>query len=173
MSRKRTTEASNSRAPASFLPDWVIGAATLHLLDVNVLVSLLWPRHVTHKLAIDWFASLNGAPWATCVLSQAGFVRLSSQSASPGSPNDPSLAAQVLRVATDAGEHTYLPIDFDFSVVNALCTGGVVGHRQVTDAWLLATAMRNNAKFVTFDKAVRHLLSTESERIKHLVILDV
>ena len=146
--------------------------AAMHLLDVNVLVSLLWPRHVTHKSAIDWFASQKGAPWATCVLSQAGFVRLSSQSASPGSPNDPSLAAQVLKGATDAREHTYLPIDFDFSVVNTLCTGGVVGHRQVTDAWLLATAIRNNAKFVTFDKAVRHLLTTEPERKKHLVILD-
>lgn len=145
----------------------------MHLLDVNVLVSLLWPRYVTHKSAIDWFAKLKGAPWATCVLTQAGFVRLSSQSASPGSPNDPTLAAQILQGATNATAHTYLPIDFDFSIVNALCTGGVVGHRQVTDAWLLATAIRNNAKFVTFDKAVRHLLMTESERKKHLVILDV
>lgn len=144
----------------------------MHLLDVNVLVALLWPRHVTHKPAVNWFASLHGGPWATCVLSQAGFVRLSSQSASPGSPNDPELAARVLKGATVVKEHAYLPIDFDFSAVTSICTGGVIGHRQVTDAWLLTTAIRNNAKFVTFDKAVRFLLTTELERKKHLVVLE-
>ena len=145
---------------------------TLYLLDVNVLIGLLWPAHASHKLALKWFSTQAGSSWATCVLTQAGFGRISSQPAAVESPNDPSFAARVMKKATQVPEHRLLLIDFDYSRVLQTCTGGILGHRQITGAWLLATAVRHQCKLVTFDAGIRQLLATDAERQKHLVVLS-
>lgn len=54
-------------------------------------------------------------------------------------------------------KHRLLPLDFGFEEVMGWCTGGLLGHRQVTDAWLLALAIRHKVK---------------QERQQHLSILD-
>ena len=64
-----------------------------------------------------------------------------------------------------------MPLDFNFDVALRVCSGGVVGHRQVTDAWLLAAAVRAGMKLVTFDGGVAALLNTDAERNAHLVVL--
>ena len=46
------------------------------LLDVNLLVALFDPDHVHHELAHDWFADNHAHGWATCPLTQNGFVRI-------------------------------------------------------------------------------------------------
>jgi len=52
-----------------------------------------------------------------------------------------------------------------------LCSGGIVGHRQVSDAWLLSAAIRANMKLLTFDRGIGQLLRSEAERKAHIVIL--
>jgi predicted nucleic acid-binding protein len=47
------------------------------LPDVNVLLSLAWANHPHHQAAHDWFAREASAGWATCLLTQTGFLRLS------------------------------------------------------------------------------------------------
>jgi predicted nucleic acid-binding protein len=58
----------------------VPGAGTLTvsvcLLDVTVLLALAWQTHVHHPAAHRWFGENSGAGWATCSLTQLGFVRL-------------------------------------------------------------------------------------------------
>ena len=51
------------------------------LLDVNVLVALFDPDHVHHQLAHDWFAETRASGWATCAVTEIGFVRVVSQPA--------------------------------------------------------------------------------------------
>jgi predicted nucleic acid-binding protein len=46
-----------------------------------------------------------------------------------------------------------------------------LGHRQITDAYLLTTAARHDARLVTFDSGIRQLLATEPEREQRLHIL--
>ncbi len=46
------------------------------LLDLNILTALLWPAHEHHAAAHRWFSHRSSAPWATCPLTQLGFVRL-------------------------------------------------------------------------------------------------
>ena len=48
------------------------------LLDVNLLISLAWPNHVHHASALAWFGARDGQPWATSPVTEAGFVRVSS-----------------------------------------------------------------------------------------------
>jgi predicted nucleic acid-binding protein len=47
------------------------------LPDVNVLLALGWSNHPHHNAAHDWFAREASAGWATCLLTQSAFVRLS------------------------------------------------------------------------------------------------
>ena len=55
--------------------------------------------------------------------------------------------------------------------VAGLCTGGLMGHRQVTDAYLLALAIKNNCKLVTFDSGLEQLLATAPERRAHIELV--
>lgn len=48
-------------------------------LDVNLLVALAWPNRVHHAVAHAWFRRNQSNGWATCPVSQAGFVRVSSR----------------------------------------------------------------------------------------------
>ena len=47
------------------------------LLDTNVLIALAWPNHVHHAAARKWFSGRSQSGWATCLLTEAGFVRVS------------------------------------------------------------------------------------------------
>src|SRR5438477_321182 len=51
------------------------------LLDVNVLLALMWPAHESHMAVHTWFGRKPKRNWATCPLTQAGFVRISSNPA--------------------------------------------------------------------------------------------
>jgi toxin-antitoxin system PIN domain toxin len=67
------------------------------LLDVNLLVALAWPNHVHHAAALGWFRRNQATGWATCPLTQSGFVRVSSNSAMVSDARSPQEAIQLLR----------------------------------------------------------------------------
>ena len=46
------------------------------LLDVNVLLGWLWPKHETHKAASTWMDNHRNEPWATCPITEIGFLRI-------------------------------------------------------------------------------------------------
>src|SRR5262249_18097872 len=59
------------------------------LLDINVLLALLDSDHVDHQLARDWINAEIQHGWASCAITQNGFVRIISQPRYP-SPVPPS-----------------------------------------------------------------------------------
>ena len=67
--------------------------------------------------------------------------------------------------------HRFLQLDFDFAEVLGTCTGGILGHRQITDAWLLTSAIRSKMKLVTFDGGLGQLLRSATERERHILLL--
>ncbi len=144
----------------------------MNLLDVNVLLALLWPSSPDFDVADAWFRANSRQHWATCALTQSGFIRISSQSSFKHSGRSLDEIAIGLEMATTNPRHRFLSVDVSFKTVREICTGGLVGHRQITDAYLLAVAIKNQARFVTFDSGVRQLLATEKERRDHLVILE-
>lgn len=143
----------------------------MNLLDVNVLLALLWSSHPDFEVADKWFHANAKTGWATCALTQAGFIRISAQKSFRHSDRPIADIADGLDKATAGSSHRFLKIDFPFKTVRETCTGGVVGHRQITDAYLLTLAIKNKAKFISLDAGVRQLLATELERKRHLVIL--
>ncbi len=127
------------------------------LLDVNVLIALAWPMHVHHQLAHNWFAKHAHRGWATCPVTQLGFVRISSY---PGIIPEAVLPGQALQVLSKMTAHPDHAFWTDaFSLDEPPFFGmQIMGHRQFTDAYLLAMAIRKQGKLATLDGSVTALL---------------
>lgn len=103
---------------------------------------------------LRWFDTAPGRAWATCPVTEAGFVRVSANARAVGAALSPADARSVLTgLRADAG-HRFLANDV--SMVDELVPP-VTGHRQVTDALLLAVARRHGVPLVTFDSALAGL----------------
>jgi toxin-antitoxin system PIN domain toxin len=121
---------------------------------VNALVALAWDAHVHHAAIRAWFAAHRDDGWATCPLTESGFVRVSSNPKVLSSPISVDAARGVLGGLRQAGDHRFLRNDV--SLVDD-DVPRIVGHRQVTDAVLLTVARRHGTRLVTFDAAVAEL----------------
>jgi uncharacterized protein len=141
------------------------------LLDANALIALCWPQHEFHGDIQKWFRANARKGWATCALTQSAFIRVSMQPHALGHEAPLDEISTLLAEATQHSGHRSLSILRNFSDVRARCTGGLVGHRQITDAWLLASAIANEAKLLTFDRGMSALLATDEERARHVITL--
>ena len=126
---------------------------TRALLDINVLLALFDSDHVDHQLARRWLDSEIASGWASCAITQNGFVRIISQPRYP-SPVAPAQAAQLLEQACSTAYHEFWPCDISFLDNAVVDRSRVHGPRQVTDAYLLALATCRGGRFVTFDRSV-------------------
>lgn len=142
------------------------------LLDANALIALCWEHHEHHAAVLAWFRNRGSAAWSSCAFTQAAFVRVSLQPAFSGVPVRAAEVIEVLVRTTAHSGHRYLPVDFDISAVRRECTGAILGHRQITDAWLLTTAIMHRVKLATFDAGIAALLANAGERAKHLELLE-
>jgi toxin-antitoxin system PIN domain toxin len=125
-----------------------------YLLDTNLLIALLWPRHQQHGLAVRWFARHRGQGWATCPFTQAGFVRIVSNPAFSRDAVQPREAIQVLCANTAAKEHEFWPDELPVAGSVAFAGVRLVGHQQVTDAYLLGLAISRGGVLATLDKGI-------------------
>lgn len=142
-----------------------------YLLDANALIALGWPTHEHHPRMIRWFSQYARAGWASTAFTQSAFVRIVSQPAFSGRSIAVSEVAELLLRNTAHPKHRLVALDFSFTDVWAACTGGILGHRQITDAWLLTAAVRSGMKLLTFDAGIEQLLASTQERSKHLMVL--
>jgi toxin-antitoxin system PIN domain toxin len=126
------------------------------LLDVNLMVSLAWPNHVHHAVAMRWFRS-RGGPWATTPVTESGFVRVSSNRSAIPTAVTPAEALDLLDRLRQWRGHVFLADDVEKVVGVGGETGSLVHHRQVTDAHLLAVARRHGARLASLDRGIRTL----------------
>lgn len=123
------------------------------LLDVNVLIALLDAGHVHHTRATDWLAQELAHGWASCPITQNGCLRIMAQ---PAYPQALPLAAVAVRLAqaTAHPAHVFLPDDYSLLDGERLHCQRLLGHRQITDSYLLGLAVRHHCRFVSFDGRV-------------------
>lgn len=131
------------------------------LPDVNVLVALAWPNHVHHDTAWAWFDADRDAGWATCLLTEAGFVRVSCNRAAVGHTVTPLEALEVLHSLTRLGTHRFWPLDRSIGALPESVSARLQGYRQVTDAVLLATAIQRGGQLTTLDAGLKGLVPAE------------
>ena len=142
-----------------------------YLLDTNVLIALLWPSHVRHDRTVKWFARQRAKGWATCPLTEAGFVRIVSNPAFSRDAVTPREALGVLTANTVAKDHEFWPDELPLSEAIAFTGARLVGHQQVTDTYLLGLAIRRGGMLVTLDERIAALTEPRSENRKALEIV--
>lgn len=127
------------------------------LLDVNALVALAWPNHVGHQAARKWFMSAAADGWRTTPVTESGFVRISSNRKAMPLAATPDVAGQMLERLTEHGLHDFWPDTVRRVTGDAFELNELRGHRQVTDAHLLAVTAANGGRLVTFDTGLKDL----------------
>jgi len=126
------------------------------LLDANVLIALLVDDHVHHVAAENWFSALSGG-FATCPITQGSLMRLlirEGQSA--------AAAREVLDGTAADPRHEFWPDEIPYTDVP---TQGIIGHRQLTDAYLAQLARARSSRLATFDHAMANLHNDVAELV--------
>jgi len=141
------------------------------LLDVNVLIALLWPPHEAHARAQRWFAHNADQGWATCALTQAGFVRIVSNPAFSRRAVTPGDALEVLRGSLQHPAHQFWTEDIGVNEAVTQFGRRLLGHQQITDAYLLGLAIHKKGRLVTLDASLPSLLPEQSAAKTRLVLL--
>ena len=139
------------------------------LLDVNVLIALLDADHVSHRRAADWLEVNAKEGWASCPISENGCIRIMSHPAYPNSfPT--AVVVERLREAATGPLHEFWPDDISLLDDAVVDPARVHGPRQITDVYLLALAVRNGGRLVTFDNGISREAARQSAR-RHLLVL--
>lgn len=132
------------------------------LLDTNVLLALAWPNHQHHAQAHAWFAAHAKKGWATCAVTQLGFIRLSSNPAYTVDAVSPHDAAALLQQWTRLKGHCFWPSP---AAVEPGIYACALGHQQVNDGWLVKVARENSGRLVTLDTR-SHVHAREAGRVE-------
>ena len=140
------------------------------LLDVNVLVALFDPDHIHHDAAHDWFADYRRFGWATCPLTENGFLRTASQLARVRDPLPISTLTQGLRTFTSSREHEFWSEGFSFLDERLFDLALARGHQQLTDIYLLGLVVRRKGVLATFDQKIP-IDTVKGARREHLAVL--
>lgn len=138
------------------------------LLDANLLIALIWPAHQHHERAHAWFERRGRASWASCPLTELAFVRIVSNPAFSVDALNPADALALLKRSLAHPRHEFWPDEVEVS--DALGqAAGQKGHRQLTDAYLLALAHRHAAVLASFDAGLRSLATGQRAGALELV----
>lgn len=117
---------------------------TRFLLDANVLIALTHPEHVHHVRARRWFADTT--EFALCPVTEGALLRFMlriGESSATG--------AATLKILRSHPRADFWPDALSYAEIDM---NGVVGHRQVTDAYLAALAQSNGGLLATFDEGI-------------------
>jgi uncharacterized protein len=126
------------------------------LLDANVLISLVVSDHVHHEPAENWLSAVS-APFATCPFTQGSLVRLLVREGQTA-----GTTREVVNAIASDSRHEFWPDSISFGDVEL---AGVVGHRQVTDAYLAQLARTHKGRLATFDQGLAQLHSDIAELV--------
>lgn len=130
------------------------------LLDVNVLIALLDSRHVAHLPAHRWFDKTHRSSWASCPITQSGFIRIVSGPGYGERRRSVESVALALRDLTAEPGHVFWPDDLPLVGSDWIDMAAITSHGQITDSYLLALAASKGGKLATFDRR----LSTRAVR---------
>lgn len=141
-----------------------------NLLDLNVLVALIDDEHVYHRIARRWFDARMSEEWGLCPLTEAGLVRLTTNPAlGPMLRTFAETKVLLDEIAMWPG-YRYWPITESWATLTAPFAARIFGYQQVTDAYLLGLAIKEDGVLVTFDKGIRFMAGAEFSR--NLLILN-
>jgi toxin-antitoxin system PIN domain toxin len=140
------------------------------LLDVNILIAMTWPSHEAHTKVQHWLSGRGREKWASCPFTQTAFVRLLSNPAFSPNALTPANALALLESNLGHPGHQFWHDDIGLTEAMALVQPKIVGHQQVTDAYLLGLTIHKKGRLATLDRKVPALLP-EKGAARDLIIL--
>ncbi len=141
------------------------------LLDVNVLIAMAWPTHRAHEKVHKWLTRHAHEGWATCPITEMAFVRVLSNPGFSPYALTPKDALDLLKANLGHPRHQFWVEDVAFTTAVQPFAGRLLGHQQVTDAYLLGLAMHKRGRLVTMDQAVLALLPERSHASQVLTFI--
>lgn len=126
-------------------------ASPVHLLDVNVLIALVDPAHVSHERAHDWFGQTGKHAFATCPLTENGLLRIVGHPKYPQSPGPPSSVMPMLAALRAMPGHRFWPDAISLADKKWVDAERIGNHERVTDCYLLALAKSHRGVLATLD----------------------
>jgi uncharacterized protein len=118
------------------------------LLDSNVLIALVMADHVHHDRAEAWLAG-RSHPFATCPMTEGSLTRMLIRNG-----RSANTAQAVLAALADSPRHEFWP---DTDSYREVPMKGIIGHRQVTDAYLAHLARSRGGRLATLDQGLAQL----------------
>ncbi len=140
-----------------------------YLLDVNVLIALVDPRHVQHDAAHGWFAQRGHTSWATCPLTENGLLRIVSHPRYPNSPGTPASVGRLLAGLRALPGHAFWPDDISLTDAACVDLSRMLHTDQITDSYLLALAHAHGGKLATLDHKLVAAAVHHGVRALHLI----
>lgn len=143
------------------------------LLDVNILVALFDPKHIHHEVAHDWFSDHHATGWATCPLTETGFVRVLANPAYGAAVVRPVDLVGRLRQFCSTKDHVFWPASVSLTDEDLFSPALIRGHRQLSDVYLLGLAVRMGGCLATFDRTIPLTAVTGAKRDSLAVVSPV
>ena len=140
------------------------------LLDVNVLIALFDEAHIHYEHAHRWFGQNRKYGWAACPITINGCIRIMSSPLYRHLRTTPDEVAHRLRGFCDTPEHQFWPDSVSMVDGISFEMSNVIGHKNVTDVYLLGLAIRNHGRLATFDHGIP-LNAVSGARPGNLVVI--
>jgi hypothetical protein len=142
------------------------------LLDLNVLIALTEPEHVHRLRAERWFLSTGKNGFGVCPVTEVGFIRITTNPAMQAGRITLERAIATLQALRAHPGYHYWPITEAESwvAVTACFAARISGYQQITDAYLLGMAIKEDGVLVTFDRGIKYLAGAEFSR--NLLVLE-
>ena len=141
-----------------------------YLLDLNALIALVDVDHVHYRSIQRWFDATGNEDWGLCPLTEAGFVRVTTNPAYCGVTRTIAQATAMLAELASHPGCRYWPMTESWSSLTAPFVSRIFGHQQITDAYLLGLAIKNDAALATLDKAVPFMAGQKYQQ--HVCLLE-
>lgn len=119
----------------------------MHLLDSNVLIALTIVEHEHHERASRW--AQDAGDLALCPVTQGALTRFLVRLG-----ESPATAAAILAAHEASDRCVFVPDDVSYA---RLDLARISGHRQVTDAYLVALAAAHGARLATLHEGLAAL----------------
>ena len=140
-----------------------------YLLDINLLLALLDPKHIFHNAAHLWVERDRGMSWLTCPLVQNGVMHVASQSKYPNPLGTVSEVKRILQIFCEDSRHEFCPDDITLLDSSHLDHPEMLTPSRVTDLYLLALARHHQVKLATFDGRIPFKAIRDGKNFFHLI----
>lgn len=124
----------------------------MHLFDVNILLAVFFKTHLHHEKAANAYKKYAPRGWATCPTTENGFTRVGLQKVFIDESRNSDRLRDMLTVWKS--DENYQFWADELSILDDLILN-IPNHTSVTELQLLALAVKNGGKFVTFNQRIQ------------------